>query len=99
MNEEAAAALEDCRPLLWEIVKFLRQGIPVLMEEMHKTGSSYDGEIPPIKAVPPDEHEENLTPYLQYIEEALLVFRVKLCMDVLQLDPPGAPMEKKFKSK
>ena len=38
----------------------MMEEIPVMVEEMSKTGSSYEGDIPPMKTSPPDEHEDHL---------------------------------------
>jgi len=70
--KDAEAALEDCRPLVLNIVKFLKQEIPSLVRQ------AFEGEGPPPKTPAPDEHEENLNEYLMYIEDAIGQFKVSL---------------------
>jgi len=75
LTEEAAAALTECRPLIWNIVKFLKEEMPTLVSVGH------EGDPPPMKVPVPDEHEENMNIYLMYIEEALLQFRICLSQE------------------
>lgn len=77
MIEDVTAAHDECRPLLWKIVEFLKQEIPNLVN------MGYEGDIPPMKLPPQDDQAENLNHYLTYIEEAVLQFRVCLQPDVL----------------
>lgn len=77
MIKNASAALDVCRPLIWNIVKFLKQEIPSLVN------MGYEGDTPPMKPPPQDDQAENLNIYLTYIEDALLQFRVSLPTDVL----------------
>lgn len=72
MVEDAATALTDCRPLLWSIVTFLKQEVPTLV------ATGYEGDFPPMKAKPPDAHEDGLNLFLMYIEESIFQFRVCL---------------------
>lgn len=72
MIEDSTAALTECRPLIWNIVKFLKQEMPALINAGH------EGDPPPMKTASPDDHEENLNNYLMYIEEMILQFRVSL---------------------
>jgi len=77
MIKEAEAALDDCRPLIWNIVKFLKQEIPNLVRAAFESGDA-----PPMRAVAPDEHEENLNHFLMYVEEAVSQFKSCLSQDV-----------------
>merc|ERR1719223_1270849 len=72
MIEEAAQALGECRPIIWNMVSYLKKEMPPLVH------AGYEGDVPPMKTPPPDEHEENLNIFLMYIEEALMQFRVCL---------------------
>lgn len=78
MIEDSAASLTECRPLIWNIVKFLKQEMPALISLGH------EGDPPPLKIGTPDDHEENLNNYLMYIEEMILQFRVCLSQDAQQ---------------
>mmetsp|Transcript_126445 Transcript_126445/g.369446 ORF Transcript_126445/g.369446 Transcript_126445/m.369446 type:complete len:663 (-) Transcript_126445:71-2059(-) len=82
MIKEAEGALEECRPLIWNIVKFLNQEIPGLVRQ------AFEGDAPPMKTSAPDEGEENLNMYLMYIQEAISQFKVCLSQDV---KPTGQP--------
>jgi len=81
MVKDSAEALNDCRPLIWNIVRNLKQNLPALLH------AGYEGDPPPMKIATPDEHEENLNNYLMYVEEAVLQFRVSLTQDVQPLRP------------
>merc|ERR1719454_1215690 len=92
MIEDSAAALAECRPLIWNIVKFLKDEIPSLIQ------AGYEGDPPAMKIATPDDHEENLNNYLIYIEEAILQFRVSLSDDAKQManfrpQPPRGPAQ------
>jgi len=78
MVEDSAASLDQCRPLIENIVKYLKLELPTLIS------SGYEGDPPAPKCSTPDDHEENLNNYLMYIEEAVLQFRVSLSQDVQQ---------------
>lgn len=86
MIADSAAALDECRPLIWNVVKLLKQEIPSLCSV------GYEGDAPPMKVAPPDEHESQLNHHLMYIEEALLLFRLCLAPDALQRTAPGKPI-------
>jgi len=77
INDEAAACVDDSRSLVWDIVNFLSEELPNLLH------MGYEGDVPQMKTSPPDRQEESLTPYLMYIEEALLQFRVGLSNEAL----------------
>jgi len=79
MVADSASALIDCRPLIWNIVRHLKETMPVLLEK------GYEGDPPPMKAAAPDEHEENLNNHLMYIEESILQFRKCLSEEAQQL--------------
>jgi len=79
--EDAAAVLEEVRPCVWNIVKFLKKELPNMIN------LAYEGDAPAMKAAPPDEQEENLNNYLMFIEEALLQFRVCLSSDAHRIQP------------
>jgi hypothetical protein len=79
MIEESSKALADCRPLIWNIVKYLKTEMPALL---HK---AFDGEAPRSKIAIPDDceagAEESLNNQLMYIEDAILQFRLSLSQD------------------
>eukprot|EP00929_Paragymnodinium_shiwhaense_P061644 TRINITY_DN3080_c0_g2_i1.p1 TRINITY_DN3080_c0_g2~~TRINITY_DN3080_c0_g2_i1.p1 ORF type:complete len:639 (+),score=244.15 TRINITY_DN3080_c0_g2_i1:135-2051(+) len=79
MIEDAAKALSECKPVIWRIITQLKSEIPALV------AAGYDGDVPPLKVAPPDEHEENLNLFLMYIEEALMQFRVILPHDTWRI--------------
>lgn len=78
--------LQQCRPLIWNIVKFLKEEIPGLVEQ------GYEGDMPSMKVSTPDEHDQTAQ-HLMYIEEALMLFRACLGgADARQtVVPPKAP--------
>jgi len=78
MISDSASALEDVRPVIWETVKFLKNEIPILLNK------GYEGDVPPLKVAPPDEHEESINQFLMYIEESLLQFKMCLSQDALR---------------
>lgn len=90
MIEESAAAMAECKPLIWNTVSFLRDAMPELLDQ------AYDGSAPPQKAQPPEEHDDDLNAFLMYIEQAVMQFRASLDYEqVLQSQmpqpKPGAP--------
>merc|ERR1719502_1854272 len=90
MIEDSAKALKDCRPLIVNIVDYLKKELPPLVNQ------GYDNDPPPMKAATPDEHDENLNNFLMYIEEALLQFRVCLSQEAQHVatkvpQPPKGP--------
>jgi len=91
MIEDAHTALEDCRPLVWNIVKYLKGQLPTL------TQAGLDGDTPVMKTQTPDEHEENLNNYLMYIEEAIHQFRFYLQQgaEALVTHPSTKPQPRK----
>eukprot|EP00747_Dinoflagellata_sp_TGD_P182936 gnl/TRDRNA2_/TRDRNA2_37510_c0_seq1.p1 gnl/TRDRNA2_/TRDRNA2_37510_c0~~gnl/TRDRNA2_/TRDRNA2_37510_c0_seq1.p1 ORF type:complete len:662 (-),score=140.89 gnl/TRDRNA2_/TRDRNA2_37510_c0_seq1:154-2139(-) len=72
MISDATASLQLCRPLIWSVVKYLKEHMPGLAQ------SAYEGDPPPQKVAEPDEHDENLNNYLMYIEDCIMMFRVCL---------------------
>jgi hypothetical protein len=93
MVRDLDTALVESRDSIKSVVRsldtFMKQGLPKLMNEPYDSG-----ELPPMKASPPDEQEEHLNNHLMYIEEALLQFRdclskVGLQRAVLQGKPPN----------
>ncbi|CAJ1337228.1 unnamed protein product, partial [Effrenium voratum] len=64
--------LEECRPNIWNIVKFLKEEIPSLVEQ------GYEGDLPAMKMSAPDEHDGQMNHHLMYVEEALMLFRACL---------------------
>ncbi|CAK9103772.1 unnamed protein product [Durusdinium trenchii] len=64
--------LEQCRPYIWNIVKFLKEEIPGLVEQ------GYEGDQPSLKVSAPDEHDGQMSHHLMYVEEALMLFRACL---------------------
>lgn len=93
MVEDSANALADCRPLIENIVRHLKQELPSLIS------AGYEGDPPNMKIGVPDDHEENLNNYLMYIEEAVLQFRVSLSQDAQQManlrpQPPKVPNQR-----
>merc|ERR1712232_749919 len=72
MVEESTTALQESRPLVWNIVSLLKRELP------HQLELAYSGDAPPMRCTPPDEHEENLNKFLLYIEEAMMQFRICL---------------------
>jgi len=81
--DETSGVLEDARPRIWSIVKYLRRELPKLVQ------AAYDGDMPQMKITAPDEQEENLNTYLTFIEEALMQFRVCLHAPAVSLQPPA----------
>eukprot|EP00927_Polykrikos_kofoidii_P072219 TRINITY_DN68362_c0_g1_i1.p1 TRINITY_DN68362_c0_g1~~TRINITY_DN68362_c0_g1_i1.p1 ORF type:complete len:616 (-),score=138.52 TRINITY_DN68362_c0_g1_i1:325-2172(-) len=81
MVESAVVALAECRPVICSIVKHLKEEVPSLVN------AGYEGDVPPMKCPPPDDHEENLNLFLMYIEEALMQFRV--CLNPEKRPTPG----------
>jgi hypothetical protein len=79
MTEESDAALAECRPIIANIVKYLKQELPALIQ------AGYDGEPPPKSVQTPEDHEESLNPLLMYIEDAIMQFRICLSQDAQQL--------------
>jgi len=86
MIEEQHQALIDCRPVIWGIVKLLKKEMPPLVH------LGYEGDVPPMKTPPPDEHEESLNTFLMYVEEALMQFRVCLAHEPRRI--PEIPHQK-----
>jgi hypothetical protein len=72
MIEDASKALDNCRPIIWNVVKYLKKELPRLVK------SGYEGDAPMMKQMPPDEHDGHLNHHLMYIEEAILQFRAAL---------------------
>jgi len=79
MIEESSKALADCRPLIWNIVKYLKSEMPALLTK------GFEGDPPPSKIATPDDCEagadESLNNQLMYIEDAILQFRLCLTQD------------------
>lgn len=93
MIQDSADALGECRPLIENIVRHLKEKLPGLIS------AGYEGDPPNMKIGTPDDHEENLNNYLMYIEEAILQFRVSLSQDVQQMadlrpQPPKAATQR-----
>lgn len=93
MIEESVSALAECRPLVWNIVNYLKKELPALIK------AGYEGDPPTTKIATPEDHEEDLNNYLMYIEDAILQFRVSLSQDVQQManlrpQPPRAPPQR-----
>jgi len=82
--DKLTSDLEECRPYIWNIVKFLKDEIPGLVEQ------GYEGDVPSMKVSAPDEHDQ--TPQqLMYVEEALMLFRACLGgADARAVVPPKA---------
>lgn len=68
---ESENALDDCRPLVWNIVRFLKGEIPKVLS----TGQESQA---PLKTAPPDELENPLNHHLMYVEEGLGLFKALL---------------------
>ncbi|CAK9103160.1 Hypothetical protein (Fragment) [Durusdinium trenchii] len=64
--------LEQCRPYIWNIVKFLKEEIPGLVEQ------GYEGDQPSLKAGRVGGHFFCRSHHLMYVEEALMLFRACL---------------------
>merc|ERR1719401_2887405 len=79
MIEESSKALAQCRPMIWNIVKFLKTEMPPLLTK------GFEGDPPPSKIAIPDDceagAEESLNNQLMYIEDAILQFRLCLSQD------------------
>jgi len=82
MIKDAEGALDECRPLIGNIVSYLKQEIPGLLK------SAFEGDPPQMKMSAPDSSEENPNQHLMYIEEAISQFKVCLSQDV---KPTGQP--------
>jgi len=80
---DLTAHLEECRPHIWNIVRFLKSEIPDLVSV------GYEGDAPQMKVLPPDEHDSQMNHSLLYVEEALLLFRVALGADAQTLMAPA----------
>lgn len=70
--EDSVGVLADCRPLIWDTVQLLHSTVPSLM------AGSYDSEAPFSEMSPPEEHTEDLSVFLIYIENAFSQFRLIL---------------------
>lgn len=66
---ESDTALDECRPLVWSIVRFLKAELPKVLSPENQAA---------MKTPPPDEHENHLNNHLMYVEEALTLFRALL---------------------
>jgi len=89
--ESLAKQLEECRPYIWTIVRYLKQEIPNLV------AVSFEGDVPQMKVSPPDEHDSQMNHHLTYVEEAILLFRGVLGIDArttVQPKPPGAGIKR-----
>eukprot|EP00439_Symbiodinium_sp_Y106_P019244 s2157_g2.t1 len=73
--EELSRILEECRPHIWDVVKFLKEEIPGLVD------AGYEGDVPVMKVSPPDERDSQMNHHLTYVEEALMIFRACLAKD------------------
>jgi len=73
--DDLTSNLEDCRPHIWNIVRFMKSEIPDLVS------IGYEGDAPQMKVHPPDEHDSQMNHSLLYVEEALMLFRMALGPD------------------